>query len=414
MNKLQNLLDEVSKKALALKTAQSLYSRQLAPKFNIFDYINTNELGLSRILADLIDPKGSHAQNSQFLKLFLKYCLPNIDMNADWKSFTHNIDKVQVFTEEVNWKSGSLRRMDIYLSYTSGGESFGICIENKPYANDQYMQLEDYATELRSRHNENWHIVYLNEYNEKPSEISVNSNLLDGWIKNNKFTSLRYSNLIEWLKACQLESQNHSVTEFIAQLRKFIQWQFMGIEDMNESNMIIEVMQQTQDSLESSFKIANSIDSMKKQLIQKLKKDLVEIFESNNDYELNLHNLGDGQNYEQVNLMVKGYEDAYISFEFQTANFSQPYIGIKFNSEEKAKQCAQALKMKDVLSQAFPNKDISVSPLWPAGFWFDYKDWKGSHIPWVMIKENEMAPLILTDLKKIYFSLKEGGCFKKE
>lgn len=70
--------------------------------------------------------------------------------------------------------------------------------------------------------------------------------------------------------------------------------------------------------------------------------------------------------------------------------------------------------MKDVLSQAFPNKDISVSPLWPAGFWFDYKDWKGSHVPWVMIKENKMAPLILTELKKIYFSLKEGGCFKKE
>ncbi len=41
MEKLQNLLNEVTKKTDAIKTEQSLYSRQLTLKFNTFDYINT-------------------------------------------------------------------------------------------------------------------------------------------------------------------------------------------------------------------------------------------------------------------------------------------------------------------------------------------------------------------------------------
>ena len=44
--------------------------------------------------------------------------------------------------------------------------------------------------------------------------------------------SSKVSNLIDWFKAYQC--QNHSVSEFIAQLVKFIQKQFMGIEDMSE------------------------------------------------------------------------------------------------------------------------------------------------------------------------------------
>lgn len=51
MSAVQNLINEVSHKLKALETAQALYSRQLSPDFNTFEYINTDELGLSRILA---------------------------------------------------------------------------------------------------------------------------------------------------------------------------------------------------------------------------------------------------------------------------------------------------------------------------------------------------------------------------
>lgn len=148
MSAVQNLINEVSQKVRALETAQALYSRQLSPDFNTFDYINTDELGLSRILAALLDPKGSHAQQELFLKLFIEHCLPSIHKADQWQNFLKNIEKTKVFVEQVTSKSNSLRRMDVYLECQVEGESYGICMENKPYAADQSKQLEDYATEL--------------------------------------------------------------------------------------------------------------------------------------------------------------------------------------------------------------------------------------------------------------------------
>ena len=39
MSTVQNLINDVSQKVKALETAQALYSRQLSPEFNTFDYI---------------------------------------------------------------------------------------------------------------------------------------------------------------------------------------------------------------------------------------------------------------------------------------------------------------------------------------------------------------------------------------
>ena len=223
MSEVQRLINEVSQKVKALETAQALYSRQLAPKFNTFDFINTDELGLSRILADLLNPKGSHSQQEDFLKLFVEHCLPTIYSKPNWQPFIEHLDKTKVKLEEQALASGTQRRMDIYLRYQVGDDSYGICIENKPYAADQHNQLIDYYKELKERGHTNRYIVYLNEYNNTPSEYSVDTKTLDSWRKENQYSHLRFSDLVGWLKACQIECQNHSVSEFIAQLIKFIQ-----------------------------------------------------------------------------------------------------------------------------------------------------------------------------------------------
>ena len=243
MSAFQTLINEVSQKIHALETAQALYSRQLSPDFNIFDYINTDELGLSRILAFLLDPQGNHAQQETFLKLFIEHCLPDMYEVSERQIFLNNIEKTEVFLEEVTGKNNSLRRMDIYLRCMVGNDSYGICIENKPYAADQFEQLKDYAEELEKRRHKAWHLVYLNEANEGPSEYSIDTSKLEALKKENQYSHLRFSDLIPWLKACQAECQNHSVSEFIAQLIKFIQKQFMGIKDMNEDNAVLDIIQ---------------------------------------------------------------------------------------------------------------------------------------------------------------------------
>lgn len=151
MSEVQTLINEVSQKIQALETAQALYSRQLSPDFNTFDYINTDELGLSRILASLLDPQGSHAQQETFLKLFVEHCLPTIYSKLNWQPFIEHLDKTKVKLEEHTLASGTQRRMDIYLRYQVGDDSYGICIENKPYAADQHNQLIDYYSQFKTK-----------------------------------------------------------------------------------------------------------------------------------------------------------------------------------------------------------------------------------------------------------------------
>lgn len=48
--------------------------RVLANHFNPLDYLRTDEIGLSRIVADLLSPDAAHGQGSLFLRSFLERC----------------------------------------------------------------------------------------------------------------------------------------------------------------------------------------------------------------------------------------------------------------------------------------------------------------------------------------------------
>lgn len=53
-------------KIQSLETTKSLYGEQLAPDFQVFDFVNTSENGLSWIAANLLNPKGTHGQEALF------------------------------------------------------------------------------------------------------------------------------------------------------------------------------------------------------------------------------------------------------------------------------------------------------------------------------------------------------------
>ena len=412
MSEVQTLINEVSQKVQALETAQALYSRQLSPDFSTFDYINTDELGLSRILAALLNPKGSHAQQDSFLKLFVEHCLPTIYSKLNWQPFIEHLDKTKVKLEEHTLASGTQRRMDIYLRYQVGDDSYGICIENKPYAADQHNQLIDYYKELEERGHTNRHIVYLNEYNNTPSEYSVDTKTLDSWRKENQYSHLRFSDLVGWLKACQIECQNHSVSEFIAQLIKFIQKQFMGIKDMNEDNAVLEIMKQSESNLDASLKIYKNVQKMRIELIQKLKTGLISKCQDR-EYTLDFDNIGKGKNCEYFGFKMKDDDIGFISLEFAT-DFNNPGLGIRFYTEEDTKDPDNqpyAIEVKRVFNDHFTNNNIVSNKWWPAYYEFQPFDWKSAGNPWYQIETGAMASKVLEEVDVIYCMLKAGSSF---
>ena len=53
--------------------------RRLARRFNVLDYLRTDELGLSRIIADLLNPSATHGQGTLFLEWFFSVLSEYVD-----------------------------------------------------------------------------------------------------------------------------------------------------------------------------------------------------------------------------------------------------------------------------------------------------------------------------------------------
>jgi hypothetical protein len=117
MKKMEDFLKKVAFKIGALREARRRFTVQLAPDFNLFRYLRTDEIGISRIIADLLDRNGTHGQGDIFLQSFAE------KLGQKWISGFNNW---KVVTEQ---QANGQRRIDVYLKSDTGGI---IGIENKP------------------------------------------------------------------------------------------------------------------------------------------------------------------------------------------------------------------------------------------------------------------------------------------
>ncbi len=175
---------------------------------------------------------------------------------------------------------------------------------------------------------------------------------------------------------------------------------------------IVHNLENKDENIEVSLQIANNVDEMKKQLIQKLVQDVKTKFSekySDKPFQLDVSNIGEGKSYEQINLKISNFDKGDISLEFQKSNFDIPCLGIKFHQEADVKSNLHSEKMKSLLEEHFRDKKIWTSPLWPAGYYFDPRDWKNSSKVWLMVRDRSMATKILDEIVEIYEVLIKNG-----
>lgn len=138
---------------------------RLARRFHALDYLRTDELGLSKIVADLLDPSGAHGQGSAFLGRFIEGIGP-LRWLADSTAPLDDCD-VTVLRERQVDHGG---RLDISVEFRlRGQEAACIAIENKPYAAAGEAQIESYLAFLRRRYSERFVLVYLSPHGGRPS-----------------------------------------------------------------------------------------------------------------------------------------------------------------------------------------------------------------------------------------------------
>ena len=195
----------------ASNEANRRLDKVLASSFSVFDYVSDKEIMLSRVLSDLLNPRGSHGQGDLFLKKFLTVI----------KVQSQNLYYGPIVTLERHTKylQNFKRRIDIHLDWGS----FGIGIENKPWANEQDNQLKDYNEQLQKEFGNNYVLVYLCAADSTLSSISNWDELTR---KGNAATLHFYPDFYEWLLRCREKCEAEKVRYFLKDFADFVEQHF--------------------------------------------------------------------------------------------------------------------------------------------------------------------------------------------
>ena len=198
------LLQKLTPHLHAARAVEHELDRHLARHFNVFRYLRDDELGLSRIIADLLDPTGEHGQGTTFLAAMMEL-LGAGDLvrsgrdvpggrtaAATWKGRFGRLrstaaDKIRVVLERGIPKG---RRIDITVDIPTDDGTFCLAFENKPRADDQPGQCRDYLRFLEKQYGERCLLVYLPPRYRLPDKSSLSPTDHERW--KNHFRVLPY------------------------------------------------------------------------------------------------------------------------------------------------------------------------------------------------------------------------------
>ena len=387
-------------KAIAFKTgtiyeARKRFFSHLALDFTIFDYLRRDEMGVSRIIADLLDPNASHGQGSTFLKEFAKKIGQGwISLANDWKVIRE---------KQVNGQ----RRIDIYLESSDGI----IGIENKPWAIDQKDQLIDYANYLKEHH-ERWLLIYLG--NGEPSAESITKENRERLTLSGNLICCNFFELSNWLDDCAIKTKALNVRVFVDEFNNFIRRNINGELDMSEEKEVLEEIRKSLSNISAAFHISNAMSKLKQDLLQLLHDQLETKF-SENGFLLAWDN---GMNsawmkYTGFGVKFNSQQDKYLRFEFDGASLQQALWGIRRTDESVEYNSAKWKVINDLMMSVFgTGKQSEWWPWWSsipdANFKKEYKNWQNSYSPWIDIENGQLA----TNIYKLAVRLHDG--FDKE
>ena len=161
---LERFFNELAPRLEAARTVERELDRQLARQFNAFDYLRPDELRLSKMIGDLLDPKGPHGQGHVFLRLLLDKV--GFDYGGDLRNSRVDVELLMENQRRLDVAVRWGARLDV----ADGRHCFAI--ENKPFAGDQKDQIKAYLGWLRDNYGDRFLLIYLSPRGEAPSDYS--------------------------------------------------------------------------------------------------------------------------------------------------------------------------------------------------------------------------------------------------
>ena len=297
-------------------------------RFNPFQFLRTDEMGLSKILAFLLDPTETHGQGDLFLNSFLKF----INKHQFLAYQKVNIYLEKITKEENNEKTNKNGRHDIFIEgLLDNKRSWVISIENKLQgAVDQPKQMHTYAKDLKNYVSDSYFLIYLPIFSNNPPEKSISEDKWAELMSDKKAMVLSASMLIQWLDNTVIIAP--AVKQFCNDFKKFLSEDIMG--NTQNSNELIECLINNDKALFSALTVLETRET----LYEKLMTMLVEQLKIRFNRYAKLININfecgedEGFNKKGYGLYI-GNDDFGVCIYFNKRGLSDAYFGVYANHD---------------------------------------------------------------------------------
>ncbi len=314
----QMLLD-VQARIQGFRYAQQLVAPQLAPAFSLMDYLRGNERAISEYLGMLLDTQGPHGQGDLFWRPFAEL-LCTTQGQARW---VRNSKRRKITLEKI---TDDGRFLDIHIQSDGGC----IAIENKPWAQDQELQLADYANYMeRASGGQPWLLIYLSD--RAPSESSIDIPKRKQHEGAGQFMQLNWTQVLDWLRACSPHVQAPKVRLFVESLSDYIRRHIKYEQEEAVMSQVLQVISTTPQSVETAMGIAQSIPELQKVLLRQLHDSLRGACDEKNirlQWDESLLSLASKTGFELALDLEKGIWLRFDWFDFKDAGSLNMYYGI--------------------------------------------------------------------------------------
>jgi hypothetical protein len=188
-------------------------NRNLASKFNVFDFITPDENRVSDILAMLLNPREAHGQRDTFLRLLIQQLESGLSLEHTMTAWAQR--------EAPTYRISSYkRRIDILVDARDL-----LAIENKVKDDSERPeQVKDYLEHLshccKTRHAKST-LIYLTPGGIYPQ--SMTREVTDQEVAANRLRCWSYGRLRNWLEDCRTECRAQRFRDFLSDMIAYIE-----------------------------------------------------------------------------------------------------------------------------------------------------------------------------------------------
>lgn len=251
MKYLLKRIGEIQKKQVFRQT--EVYRR--GENFNVFNVLGlwSEEVRLhSAMLAELLNPDGSHGCSEAFLKSFIEEVV-RIEIPDNINALNKAVTTTEYYIGPINDEGTEGGRIDILIEMKQDSGIPSLIIENKIYACDQANQLLRYYNFANNKYHstEKFKILYLTLWGNSASDLSTGTDL------SFDYTCISYAkDIIKWLEHCAaIAYDKPKVRETIIQYKHLL----TQITEyyMEEKNQIIEEIISNEEFLKNAVLICS-------------------------------------------------------------------------------------------------------------------------------------------------------------